>query len=116
MAEIRYVNGTVLYENPRPHVRSRHAYFPGLVKLPSGDLLATLMIAEAFESADGTTYLARSKDAGKTWALEGTLYDKTALDTPSTRRPPIPNVEIGDPESRQLVDRCGDGEARPDVA
>ena len=81
MAEIRYVEGTVLYENPKPHVRSRHAYFPGLVKLPSGDLLATLMIAEAFESADGTTYLARSKDAGKSWTLEGTLYHKTALDT-----------------------------------
>ena len=79
MPEIRYVEGHVLYSNPKPHVRSRQAYFPGLVKLPSGDLLATLMIAEAFESADGTTYLSRSKDAGRTWSLEGRLYDAAAL-------------------------------------
>ena len=82
MPEIRYIEGHVLYANPKPHVRSRQAYFPGLVKLPSGDLLATLMIGEAFESANGTTYLARSKDAGRTWSLEGKLYDATALPNP----------------------------------
>jgi sialidase-1 len=82
MPEIRYVEGRVLYDNPKPHVRSRHSYFPGLAKLPSGDLLATLMIGEAFESADGTTYLARSSDLGRTWSLEGKLYDASALPVP----------------------------------
>jgi sialidase-1 len=82
VAEIRYVEGDVLYENPRPHVRSRHGYFPGLAKLPSADLLATLMIASAFEAADGTTYLARSHDQGRTWVLEGPLYDKSAMAVP----------------------------------
>lgn len=82
MPEIRYVEGRVLYENPKPHVRSRHGYFPGLAKLPSGELLATLMIGEAFEAADGTTYLARSSDAGRTWSLEGKLYDASALPVP----------------------------------
>ena len=82
MPAIRYVEGSVLYDNPKPHVRSRHGYFPGLTKLPSGDLLATLMIGEAFESADGTTYLARSSDLGRTWSLEGKLYDASALPVP----------------------------------
>ena len=45
---------------PRPLARSRHGYFPGLVRLPSGQLLALFVIAEAFESADATTWVARS--------------------------------------------------------
>jgi sialidase-1 len=82
MAEIRYLEGHILYENPKPHVRSRHGYFPGLVNLPSGDLLATLMIAEAFEAADGTTYVARSNDNGRTWALQGPLHERAATAAP----------------------------------
>ncbi len=82
MAEIRYVEGRILYENPKPHVRSRHGYFPGLTKLPSGELLATLLIGEAFESADGTTYFARSSDAGQSWSVEGKLYEATTLPVP----------------------------------
>jgi len=77
MTRLRYVDGSILYQNPQPHVRSRHAFFPGLLNLPSGDLLALLVIGEAFESADSTTYIARSKDLGKTWKVEGPLYDKT---------------------------------------
>jgi len=84
MPEIRYLEGSVLYDNPIPHVRSRHGYFPGLAKLPSGDLLATLMIAEAFEAADGATHLARSKDNGRTWTLEGKLCDRQEAEPPTS--------------------------------
>jgi sialidase-1 len=68
---IEYLESGVLYENPRPHVRSRHGYFPGLARLGSGELLALFVIAEAFEAADGTTWAARSRDLGRTWELEG---------------------------------------------
>ncbi|MBI4028123.1 MAG: exo-alpha-sialidase [Verrucomicrobia bacterium] len=90
MNMIEYVESHILYENPRPHVRSRHGYFPGVVQLPSpaeggpaGELLALLVIGEAFESADQTTYVSRSKDLGKTWELQGPLYDKS-VDTVRT--------------------------------
>jgi len=45
---IEYLEGKILYENPIPHVRSRFALFPGAVQLPSGDLLALVVIGEAF--------------------------------------------------------------------
>jgi len=70
---IEYLEGGILYENPRPHVRSRHGYFPGLARLASGEILALFVIAQAFEAADGTTWAARSRDLGRSWELEGPL-------------------------------------------
>ncbi len=68
----------VIYDNPRPQVHSRHGYFPGLAALPNGDLLCLFVIGEAFESPDTTTWIARSKDEGRTWVPEGRIYDKSA--------------------------------------
>lgn len=79
MPAIEYLEGHVVYENPRPHVRSRHGYFPGLAVLPSGDLIALFVIAEAFEAANGATWVARSGDEGRSWRLQGPLYDKSVL-------------------------------------
>jgi hypothetical protein len=74
---IDHIDSHVLYENPRPMLRSRHGYFPGLVQLPSGELLALLVIGEAFESVDLTTHVSRSTDDGRTWTLQGPLLDKS---------------------------------------
>jgi len=79
MKTIEHLETWVIYQNPKPHVHSRHGYFPGAVKLPSGDLLALFVRSEAFESPDATTFVARSRDLGKTWIVEGRLYDKSAL-------------------------------------
>lgn len=68
-----------LYENPIPAVRSRQASFPGLAVLPGGELLALFVIGEAFEAANCRTYVARSEDRGRTWQLEGELYDQAAM-------------------------------------
>jgi len=81
---IELVDSTVVYENPRPHVHSRHGYFPGMVKLPSGELICLFMRAEAFEAPDGTTWITRSSDGGRTWALQGRLYDKSVLPVETT--------------------------------
>lgn len=77
MGRIEYLEEHVLYENPKPHVRSRQAFFPGVIQLPSSELLALLVIGEAFESANQTTYVSRSQDRGHTWRLQGPLYDKS---------------------------------------
>ncbi|MBM3800769.1 MAG: exo-alpha-sialidase [Acidimicrobiia bacterium] len=73
---IELIESHVVYENPKPKVRSRHGYFPGVVQLPSGELLALFVMGEAFESADQSTYVSRSGDLGKTWRLQGPLYNK----------------------------------------
>ncbi|MCX6623432.1 MAG: sialidase family protein [Acidobacteria bacterium] len=84
MSMIEHLESRVLYTNPVPHVRSRHGFFPGLVELPSGDLLALLVITEAFEAANGTTWVARSADRGSSWTVESPLYDKRSLDMETT--------------------------------
>jgi sialidase-1 len=76
---IEYLETRVVYENPRPHVRSRHGYFPGIAMLPSGELLTLFVRGEAFEAADATTFITRSRDKGTTWQLQGPLYDKSRL-------------------------------------
>jgi hypothetical protein len=76
---IEYVEGYIVYENPRPHVHSRHGYFPGITKLASGELLCLFVLAEAFEAPNATTYISRSRDGGRTWKLQGPLYDKRTL-------------------------------------
>lgn len=72
----------VLYENPKPHVKSRHAYFPAITQLPSGELIALFVIGEAFESVDLATNVSRSSDNGSTWQLQGPLFDKSAVPIP----------------------------------
>jgi sialidase-1 len=76
MAAIEVVDDHVVYENPQPQNRARHGYFPGLVQLPSGELLALFTLGEAFEAADVTTVVTRSPDQGRTWNLEGPLHQK----------------------------------------
>lgn len=79
---IHYIQDFILYENPIPHVRSLHGYFPGLTRLPSGDILALFVMGEAFEAANCTTVVARSKDSGRTWALKGPLHSKSPAARP----------------------------------
>ena len=67
MALIDHIGTHIIYENPKPHVRSRHGYFPGVIRLASNDLLALFVIGEAFESADTTTHVSRSIDNGGSW-------------------------------------------------
>jgi sialidase-1 len=71
-----------IYENPKPVLRSRQAKFPGLVRLPSGELLAFFELGEAFESVDSRTVISRSPDAGRTWQWQGELYEEAQLGLP----------------------------------
>ncbi len=68
-----------LYTNPNPAVRSRQAAFPGVARLPGGDLVALFVVGEAFEAANCRTYVSRSTDNGQTWNFEGPLYDQDSM-------------------------------------
>jgi sialidase-1 len=63
----------VLYKNPMPHVKSVHAYFPSVAALPNGEMLATYVLAEAFEAVNARVHVARSADGGQTWQQEGAI-------------------------------------------
>ncbi len=57
----------IIYRNSKPHLYSKHAYFPSIVVLNNGDMLASIVIGEAFEAINSNIYITRSKDKGETW-------------------------------------------------
>ena len=59
--------------------------------MPDGELICLFVIGEAFESPDSTTWIARSKDEGRAWTLQGRLYDKEmdGLDTSDCLKPTL---------------------------
>ncbi|MBI4377621.1 MAG: exo-alpha-sialidase [Nitrospinae bacterium] len=73
MGNIEIIGTGLIYRNPKPHLKSIHAFFPSVVSLGNGELLATLVLGEAFESVNCRVYLSRSTDHGKTWNLERRL-------------------------------------------
>lgn len=76
---IQKIYETNIYENPKPAVRSLQAIFPGLVQLSANEIIALFTIGEAFEAANMRTYVSRSKDMGRTWQLQGQLYNQQEL-------------------------------------
>ena len=63
----------ILYANPKPYLRSIHAYFPSVVVMPRGEMVACYALGEAFAATNVHTHLARSSDAGQTWRHQGRL-------------------------------------------
>ena len=80
MFKLNVIDYGILYENPLPQLRSRNGYFPSIVVLDDGTLLASFAVGEAFESVDLTTVLSKSSDEGKTWTYLGPIYDKSRAD------------------------------------
>lgn len=75
----------LIYRNPAPHLRSRQAYYPSVVRLPDGELLASFVIGEAMESLDAQLYLAHSSDGGRTWSEPRPLHQPMAHHTETGR-------------------------------
>lgn len=60
----------LIFRNPKPHVRSLHAFFPSVVRFPDGEMVCTVRLGQAMQSHDLRTHVVRSLDGGVTWALE----------------------------------------------
>ncbi len=73
MLKIKCLKTGILYRNPIPHVRSVHAIFPSVICLTNGEMLATVVLGQAFESVNLATNILRSKDMGETWQIEEPL-------------------------------------------
>lgn len=72
---IDVIDSGLVYRNPKPHLRSIHAWHPSLARLDDGTLLAGFDLGEAIESLDYRTYSARSRDGGRTWDEPRPLFD-----------------------------------------
>jgi sialidase-1 len=107
----------LIYRNPKPHLYSRQAAFPALALLPNGEMLASFAIGSGFEAADQHTELARSRDGGRTWELEGAVFNER------TDRPTSANVRISRMPDGELVamgvradrSRAGEGLTNPET-
>ena len=75
MPDIEILSTGLVYRNPQPHLCSKHAYFPSVVELPSGELLATMDIGSAFEAVDVRSYSCRSSDGGHTWSKPSIIFE-----------------------------------------
>lgn len=68
MQHIEIVDSGLIYRNSKPHLRSRHAYFPSVLELAPGQMVAGFDLGSAFEAVDVRSFVARSKDGGRTWS------------------------------------------------
>lgn len=75
---MKLLDDVTIYQNPAPLLVSRQAIFPGIVQLPSGELVALFTIGEAFDAANTRAYVARSSDEGRTWSEPVRLSTKEA--------------------------------------
>lgn len=76
MDRLSIVETGLVYRNPVPHLFSRHTYYPSVIVLPGGAMLASFVIASAMESIDGQLYLSRSTDWGRTWSEPRPFHEK----------------------------------------
>lgn len=89
------IRSNVIYRNPKPHVRSRSAYFPSVVNLGGNELLCLYTVAEAFEAVNMRLYLSRSLDGGETWAEEGRILpEEEGLYSEAGRLSLAPNGDL----------------------
>ena len=96
MPKVVNLNTGLVYRNPMPHLHSRHAYFPSLVELPDGDLVAAMDIGSAFEAVDMRSYVCRSSDGGKTWSPPQMIFE--------------PDVSVHPVSTTCRISRMPDGE------
>jgi len=75
---------STVYENPLPQLRAENSCFPFFCPLPDGTILASHQMGQAFESVDGTTFISRSADGGRTWEKPYRAFDKRGETVPLT--------------------------------
>ncbi|MBO9608036.1 MAG: exo-alpha-sialidase [Paenibacillaceae bacterium] len=116
MSKLEVLSTGLIYRNKVAHVYSRHAYFPSVLQLDNGEMVATFCIGQAFESADLHAHVAHSTDQGATWTLTGPLYPGTPdrMTSDACRISHGENGEIVAFVTRHDRSREGEGLANPE--
>lgn len=78
MPSIQVVDTGLVYRNDKPHLWSRHGYFPTITRV-GDELICALDIGSAFEAIDVRSYCCRSSDGGKTWSAPALIFDPDKL-------------------------------------
>lgn len=78
---MKVVSSTVIYENPLPQLASKQSFFPFLCELNDGTIAAVIVIGQAFESVDSSSYISFSKDKGVTWSTPQRMFDECCDDS-----------------------------------
>ena len=73
------MNITIISQTTVNHPEAKQAIFPGVARLDDGSLFMIFVAGSDFESSDQRLVKARSNDHGKTWSIEGYLYDASKL-------------------------------------
>lgn len=72
---MKVIESNIIYENPLPQLSSKQSFFPFLCELEDGTLAAVVVIGQAFESVDSSSYIMFSKDGGRTWSNPKIMFD-----------------------------------------
>lgn len=72
---MRVIESNVIYENPLPQLCSKQSFFPFLAELENENLAAVVVIGQAFESVDSSSYILYSTDGGTSWSEPRQMFD-----------------------------------------
>lgn len=72
---MKVIESNIIYENPLPQLSSKQSFFPFLCELEDDTLAAVVVIGQAFESVDSSSYIMFSKDGGRTWSNPKIMFD-----------------------------------------
>ena len=120
---MKVIESNTIYENPLPQLESRQSFFPFACQTKDGRILASIVIGQAFESVDSSTYKSFSDDGGKTWSDPLPMVDFSGVGRPVTDYSKVttlpdgriaafgyayyrddPRLPIGNPENGGLLD------------
>jgi hypothetical protein len=76
---IELLEAGVVYANPQPHLRSRHAWHPSVVAVSDRQWFVSFDLAEAVEAFDYATVWSVSEDAGGRWSAPRRLLTDSWL-------------------------------------
>lgn len=88
---IEIVDQGHVYRNPKPYLRSIHAWHPSIVRLDNGELLASFDLGQAVEALDYRTWMSHSTDEGRTWSQPTRILN----DDPARKRTVTQSIRFG---------------------
>lgn len=100
---IDLTDGGLVYRNPKPHLKSIHAWHPSVAFFADGEngggnngseLVVSFDLAEAGESMDYRSHIVRSTDMGQAWSEPARIFHEE-LDRPTVHTARISRVPDG---------------------